>query len=427
MRKIDHGWQAAGRLALGIDVGTSGVRIAAVDGEGAIKAFAAQSFAGPQERHSPAAWWNSVEACFEALAGQVNLQDVTALAVDGTSGTVLALDRSFSPLGRALMYDEASPDPQLVSLLDSVAPASSPARGSYSALGRAAYLVRENAAFRVVHQADWVAMQLGAPVGSDENNALKTGYDLDAGEWPEWIAEMGLGTEILPEVRPAGSVIGPVGSKAAQLGLPPSAVIVSGTTDGCASFLATGASEVGEGVTALGSTLVLKLLSDRRIDAPAYGIYSHRIAGMWLAGGASNTGGAVIRHFFADEHLPALTARLDPDRPTGLDYYPLLRPGERFPINNPALKPRLEPRPTDDAVFFQALLEGIAAVEEQGYGRLEQLGAPALKSVRSVGGGAANEAWMRIRQRKLGVPFLPALSTEAAVGTALLAWRAVAQ
>src|SRR5690606_37517196 len=213
----------------------------------------------------------------------------------------------------------------------------------------------------------------------------------------------------------------------ASLGLPPSAVIVSGTTDGCASFLATGAGDVGEGVTALGSTLVLKLLSDRRIDAPAYGIYSHRIAGVWLAGGASNTGGAVIRHFFTDEDLPQLTARLNPEQPTRLDYYPLLRPGERFPVNDPDLQPKLEPRPADDAVFFQALLEGIAAVEEQGYRRLKQLGAPALKSVRSVGGGAVNAAWTRIRQRKLGVPFLPAASTEAAVGTALLAWKAVAK
>lgn len=414
-------------LALGIDVGTSGVRVAAVDGQGQINAFAAHGFAEPEERRNPAAWWRGVEACLQDLAGQVDLGNVAAVAVDGTSGTVLALDQSLSPLGRALMYDEACPDPKIAALLDSVAPEDSPARGPYSALARAACLAREHDAFRVVHQADWVAIRLGAPVASDENNALKTGYDLNAKEWPAWIAGVGLDPKVLPEVAPAGSVIGAVGNKAAELGLPPSALIVSGTTDGCASFLATGASEVGDGVTALGSTVVLKLLSDRQIDAPAYGIYSHRIAGMWLAGGASNTGGAVIRHFFADEELAKLTARLNPDRLTGLDYYPLLRPGERFPVNDPELQPRLEPKPANDAVFFQALLEGIAAVEEQGYRRLEELGAPALKSVRSVGGGAANEAWTHIRQRKLGVPFLSAVSTEAAVGTALLAWRAVAQ
>ena len=45
------------------------------------------------------------------------------------------------------------------------------------------------------------------------------------------------------------------------------------------------------------------------------------------AGGASNTGGAVLRHYFDDGQIAALTPRLRPDSPAGLDYYPLLRPG----------------------------------------------------------------------------------------------------
>lgn len=70
-------------------------------------------------------------------------------------------------------------------------------------------------------------------------------------------------------------------------------------------------------------------------------------------GGASNTGGVVLRKFFSDQQLRELTPRLDPSRPTGLDFYPLVQPGERFPINDPALPPRLEPRPADDALFLQ--------------------------------------------------------------------------
>ncbi|RVC71805.1 carbohydrate kinase, partial [Mesorhizobium sp. M4A.F.Ca.ET.022.05.2.1] len=58
-----------------------------------------------------------------------------------------------------------------------------------------------------------------------------------------------------------------------------------------------------------------------------------------------------------------------------------------------------------------------------GYRRLAELGSPKLTSVRSVGGGAANAAWTAIRQRKLGVDFVPALSDEAAAGTARLALR----
>ncbi|NVN13760.1 FGGY-family carbohydrate kinase, partial [Nguyenibacter vanlangensis] len=201
-------------------------------------------------------------------------------------------------------------------------------------------------------------------------------------------------------------------------GLPPGAVVHAGTTDGCASFLATGADRAGDAVTALGSTLVVKLLSDVRIDAPSYGIYSHRIGGRYLVGGASNSGGAVLLGLFGVDRLAALTAGLRPDMPTGLDYYPLLRAGERFPVSDPAFQPRLEPRPADDGVFFQGVLEGMAMIEATGYARLEQLGATALRSVRTVGGGAANAGWTALRQARIGVPFLPSRSEDACVGAA---------
>lgn len=73
----------------------------------------------------------------------------------------------------------------------------------------------------------------------------------------------------------------------------------------------------------------------------------------WLVGGASNTGGAVLRQLFTDSELQRLTARIDPSCPSGLDYYPLPSPGERFPVNNPTLQPRMTPRPDDDALFLQ--------------------------------------------------------------------------
>ena len=116
---------------------------------------------------------------------------------------------------------------------------------------------------------------------------------------------------------------------------------------------------------------------------------------------------------------------LDPNAPTGLDYYPLPKPGERFPVNDPNLPPRLEPRPADDRVFFQGILEGIARIEAEAYAKLGELGASPLKSIRTAGGGAANAAWTAIRLKALGVPEQPSLSEHAAVGTARLAWRGI--
>ena len=53
--------------------------------------------------------------------------------------------------------------------------------------------------------------------------------------------------------------------------------LCAGTTDSIAAFLASGASGVGDAVTSLGSTLAIKLLSERPVDDSRYGVYSHRL------------------------------------------------------------------------------------------------------------------------------------------------------
>ncbi len=407
--------------AIGIDVGTSGARAAAVSADDVVVAFAASAFATAAESRSPAAWWRHVQACLQDLAAQISLGSVTGLAVDGTSGTVLAIDVAGQPTGGVLMYNELCPDASIVDRIAALAPEDSPARGTSSALARAICLGDAQPGARIVHQADWIAMQLGLTESvSDENNALKSGYDLSCESWPEWIDAAGLSRRRLPRVVRSGAPVGRVGRAAIALGLAGDCRIHAGTTDGCASFLATGASRIGDGVTALGSTIVLKLASDRPVNSAEYGVYSHRVLDFWLAGGASNSGGAVVRALVGDEKLDELSARLDPAHPTCLDYYPLLKPGERFPINDPQHAPRLSPRPVDDAVFLQALLEGMTEIERLGYERLAHLGGPALRSVRTVGGGARNPAWTRMRQRALSVDFPSARSVEAAVGTAAL-------
>eukprot|EP01037_Dinobryon_pediforme_P010631 gene10631-10702_t len=403
--------------ALGIDIGTSGVRAAVLDAEGQLKAMAAKSFASlSTDPTLPETWWQAALACLGELNQGGALAEIAALAVDGTSGTMLAIDADGHPVGPSLMYNMTCDDADILGKITEAAPHDSPALGRTSALARVLMLQDLPDAQHVIHQADWLAGRLsGLFARSDENNALKTGYDPLRRCWPDWIVKTGAKLEKLPQVLPPGAIIGPVNAAAQALGLPASAVVCAGTTDGCASFLATGAANYGEGVTALGSTLVIKILSDEPISAPQYGIYSHRLGNKWLVGGASNTGGKVIEHLFASKDLAELTAHIKPDAPTGLNYYPLITAGERFPIQDAALQPRLTPRPDDDAVFFQAVLEGIAEIEALAYRRLGELGAPKLKSVRSVGGGANNKPWSQIRQYKLGVPFEAALSQEACV------------
>lgn len=416
--------QSEGAVTVGIDVGTSGVRAVAIDtaGEEVARADTPMSAAGPNPR-SPAVWWSATVMTLESLLQGLEGSRIRAIAVDGTSGTLLAIDAKGEPLGNALMYNDAVTTPEAIADLSAHAPKTSAAHGPTSGVLKVIQLQETDGIARVVHQADWVAGRLSGRFDfSDENNALKTGYDPIAREWPDWLGRTAVRTELLPEVVEPGSVVTEIAPETAEnFGLPEQTIVAAGTTDGCASFLATGAEAPGDAVTALGSTLVLKMLSDKPLFAPEYGLYSHRIGERWLAGGASNSGGAVLAEHFTSERIQELSAEIEPQKPLDLNFYPLTKPGERFPINDPDLPPRLDPRPIRDAQFLQAILEGITAVEARGYQRLKELGAPELKSLRTVGGGAQNAAWTAIRQRVLPVPFLPPASLDAAAGTARLA------
>jgi sugar (pentulose or hexulose) kinase len=417
--------------ALGIDIGTSGVRAVAMDRTGAVIGEAAQPMTLPilevgQIAQDPQVWWQALETALDLLLAKVAPREVEAIAVDGTSGTILPVGEAGKPLGLALMYNDPSAA-ELAKGLAAHAPLQTAALGATSPLARALTFKDIRGLKRILHQADWIAGRLSGRFDvSDENNALKTGYDPLARNWPDWIGKAGLDAALLPQVVPAGTKIGTVSAETAKrFRFPESAAIVAGTTDGCAAFLATGAAEGGDGVTSLGTTLTIKLLSDKPVFAPEYGIYSHRIGDRWLAGGASNTGGAALQKYFTRARMSQLEAKLDPAKPTGLDYYPSPQAGERFPVNDPAYPPKVDPRPVDDAVFFLGLLEGIAKIEALGYRRLAELGATPLARLRSVGGGAANAAWSEIRKRAMGVPFLTSASQETAAGAARLAWRGI--
>jgi D-ribulokinase len=414
-------------VALGIDVGTSGIRVVARDRQGTLRAMASAPLVAPlvdfgRALQDPEMWWQALIAAFKDL--KLNDCRVLALAIDGTSGTVLPVDGTGKPLGLASMYNDVA-EPEFVKRIKAVAPPETAAHGATSALAR--LLPMQAQATRVLHQADWLLGQFcGRFDVSDENNALKSGYDPASRAWPAWMQEVGADMQKLPRVLPAGTQVAKIlPTVAATFGLPDDVEIVTGTTDGCAAFLASGAHAAGDGATSLGTTLTLKLLSATPVFAPEYGIYSHRIGEQWLAGGASNSGGAVLRQFFTADDIVRLTPLMDANVPTELDYYPLPKTGERFPINDPAMVSKTTPRPAEDHVFLQGLLEGIAEVEALGYRRLAELGASPLKSIRSAGGGAGNAVWTAIRLKKLGVPARPSASEHAAMGTARLAWRGI--
>jgi sugar (pentulose or hexulose) kinase len=420
----------ASALFVGVDMGTSGCRAIAIDAAGSVTGQVSVPLESPQ-RHGrevtqdPAQWWRSLTRCLATLGTRIAVENVSTLSVAGTSGTLVLCDSEGSPLGPALLYNDARAAAEAARIRDH-APPESGAHGATSGLAKLLWLLARgdaSPARLALHQTDWLCGRMTGVWGmSDYNNALKLGYDPVAGHWPGWLWALDVPMAILPRVVAPGDPIGRLLPEvAATTGLPDTVVVRAGTTDGVAGFLAAGADRPGQGVTSLGSTLILKLLSRRPVFSPQHGVYSHRLGGLWLAGGASNAGGAVLRQHFTDAEMDALTPELDPEHPTGLDYYPLPAPGERFPVNDPELAPRLTPPAPDRRTLFQALLESLTRIEAEGYRLLAGLGGPGLTEVRTVGGGAHNPAWTALRTRALNVPVVPARSEHPAFGAALLA------
>ena len=415
---------------VGIDVGTSGCRAIAINAAREIIAEARTEL--PPSQHSetggseqnPKDWWNAVTSVLTELTKQTS-SSVKTIAVDATSSTLLLADRKGRPLTPALMYNDRRALEQAKRIAE-IAPADSPASGPGSALAKLLYLldtIKPDETPLALHQADWLNGKLTGHFGlADENNVLKLGFNPADRRWPEWLKALELPDGLLPKVQPIGSVLGTIEpSVTQQLGLPNDVKIIAGTTDSNAATLAAGISETADAVTSLGSTLVLKVLGDRPVTSARYGVYSHRIGDRWLIGGASNSGGAVLKQFFSDDELGELSAAIDPSIPSGLDYYPLPSTGERFPHNDPEMAPRLTPPAPDRKAFLHGLLESIANIEAEGYRRLAELGAPYPRRVFSSGGGAVNETWRQIRERVLGMSVINAERTEAAYGAAMLA------
>jgi len=428
------------RLALGVDLGSSGARVAlmAADGDGTADGQAAGSprhlfeagLAYPGPFADPRAWRAAILQLAAAIPSHWRGQ-IGAIALDGTSGTLLLCQ----PDGRllppphhlALPYHQACPkEADAAAAIAGAGPAGS-ASGS---LARALQLLRRAEAnglrgpLLLRHQADWLmGWLLGDWRWGEEGNNLRLGWDLQHNAWCGSIAAQSW-APCLPVIQPSGRVLGRLSpAAAAALQLPEDCRVVSGSTDANAGVLAAAPGE-GDGIAVLGTTLVLKRFVEQPLQGP--GISCHRVAGRWLLGGASNAGAGILRRFYDDAQIARLSRQIDPDRPSGLELRPLPGRGERFPSDDPDLESILGPRPVSDALYLQALLEGLTRLEAAGWKRLEELGMPPLQRVISLGGGARNPQWRRLRQRALGVPVLNRPALSAARGMALLALTALA-
>ncbi|MFV2059651.1 MAG: FGGY-family carbohydrate kinase [Gammaproteobacteria bacterium] len=420
---------------LGIDFGTTGCRAIVINSSKQIVAnakvlYPASAIANnpknpKHHEQDPQLWWNSFKELISQLERITDLRVIKRLSLDATSGTILLADQNGQPMSPALMYNDARAESEATEIRQ-LEPANAALHSSSSGIAKMLWLKRHYqpvTTTQYLHQADWIIGQLSGNYSiTDYNNALKSGIDLETKQWPSWIEQLDIKRHQLANITAPGTTVGLIKKTlATELGFSSQLEIRTGCTDSTAAVIATGATNIGDAVSSLGSTLVVKIISDKALFNSEFGIYSQPFKGNFLVGGGSNSGGVVLKHFFTIAQMQQMSNKIDLSTTTGVNYYPLLHDGERFPFNDANYPARLSPRPEDDIEFFKGLLEGITEIEHLCYQRLQEMGCPEVKQIFSMGGGSHNPVWTQMRQARLNIPIITPDNSEAAYGAALIA------
>lgn len=423
---------------IGIDIGTQGARVVLIDAGGTVITRAEQPFPlneQSRQEQSPAVWWDACLASLKELnsemSGRVSPEEIEGIAVTSTSGTVIPLDVNHHPLHNALMYS----DGRSINEAEICKAAAekhipdgytgfNPSSGLSKMVWYQSRFPEEAQKLRHwVHAADYITGKLSDIWGvSDYTNVLKSGFDPESKSWPDYICNvLALKKEWLPEVVPSGEVLGQLSSRVAEeTGLSAKTKVVAGMTDGCASQIASGAVNVGEWNTTIGTTLVVKGVTRNRIMDPAGRLYSHlHPMGYWMPGGASNTGADWITKDFSS-NLDVLNRKALTLFPTRHISYPLKQNGERFPFMAPQAR-GFEPEGIPEAELFTANLEGVAYLERYAFDLIHHLSGEDVHIVYTAGGGSKSDAWLKIRSNVLNVPVCKMKHDSGDVGAAILA------
>ena len=100
-------------ILIGVDFGTGGCKITAVDAEsGAVAAEASveypTEFARPGwSEQNPADWRDAMLKAFAAIARKIDMRGVRALAFDGSTHNAVLLDENYAPVRKTIKIGRA--------------------------------------------------------------------------------------------------------------------------------------------------------------------------------------------------------------------------------------------------------------------------------------------------------------------------------
>jgi xylulokinase len=432
-------------MLLGIDIGSSGVKAALVDGASGLLG-AHQLPVGlfsPRPGWAEAdsdQWWQAVCGVIpKLLAGNgIDATAIDAVACSGMVPAVIPLDARGRPLRRAILQNDARATHELDELKRLVADIdlltlTGSALTQQSVAPTLRWLARHEpdvfeGTATVAGSYDWLARRLGAAAHVERNWSIESGlFTLDGVPLGELLERAEISESVLPAVGDPAAVVGEVTrAAAAETGLRPGTPIVVGGADHVNSAYGAGLLESGDWLIKLGGAGdILVVSGDPLVDERLY-LDAHP-AGAWLPNGCMATSGSLVR-WLASVAGGAPLSALDeeasstPPGAGGVMCLPYFL-GEKSPLHDPALRGAFVGLHLGHTRghLHRAALEAVAYGFRHHVEVFNERGVE-LGVARVTNGGSGSMLWKQILADVLGAPPYPVLDHPgAALGAALAA------
>ncbi|HKZ80661.1 MAG TPA: FGGY-family carbohydrate kinase [Pyrinomonadaceae bacterium] len=418
-------------LFLGLDLGTTAVKVGVIDAEGQLLARAEVQYRteSPQPgwvEQKPEEWWAACVSAIKDVVLQVDPALVQGLCVAGQSPALVCLNDLGEPVRPASIWS----DQRAVREADEVAQSLGPF-APFSLLPRLLWLKRHEPTHYlrtkwVFESFDYISFKLThhvastAPAGQSWDPRDTEAIGLEPDKFPTCVCRLG---EVFGSLAP---------DVAARLGLPAELPVIAGTIDAFAAWIGTATLSKGSLCNTAGTSEGVAIVWHQPLSDPEQRVVSipHITGRDWIVGGAMSTGGIMLDWFsraFYDrvtnpyvavaEEAKSVTAGAE-----GLIVLPYLV-GERAPMFDPDAR----------GVFFgitgnhtrahlaRAVLESVAFAVRDVCEVIQEMGAE-IGEVRVAGGGARNDVWNQIKADVLGRRVLvPEIAESGLLGAAIIA------
>lgn len=353
--------QSPQELTLGIDLGTSAVKVAAVRLDGTPAGEASADFetlcsAPLQAEQSPADWLDALRAAMRDLAGQLGSRDrdwasrVAAIGLTGQLPTLVCLGGN-GPVARAITWKDGRADAWTSTRLaraDHYGRTGMPIDGRYLApMWQFHFAERAGEVRHVLSAKDYLLHALTGELLSEPSTAAGYGvYDLQSRSFARDLCDFWhLPTTLLPELRPASSLAGPLNAAgAALLGLPVGIPVSTGAADSaCAAYAMAGLDERVASISFGSSAVIFAASAAPRLDSKTRYLLTPHVQIGWYGREmdllASGTGYRWLSELLEwDEGQLDRFAAQSPPGARGLTFAPYLGGGEQGALWNPHLR-----------------------------------------------------------------------------------------